>query len=152
VQLVKIKRERKLPCNLPERPEGDVPKMPWDIGEITDDQLMALLSEFTEWANYLSVQTADAVLEEEAIEDEIRVVLAMNRGEPGNIREARAQIEGTNEMIALRKKHRVARHRRHLIEGIFDNCVRSGNACSRELSRRISSTSPAQKRASWSAP
>lgn len=148
---IKLRRGSGLPFNLPDKPEGQVPQMPWDIGDLTDDQLMALMSEFTGWANYLAVETANAVLEEEALEDQIRVIQAGITRTPGKIVAARAELEGTEEMIQLRRKFRVARHRRHLIEGIFDNCNRSANTCSRELSRRIASA-PSQRRTSWSTP
>lgn len=148
---IKIRGDRRLPCALPIKPEDKVPQMPWDIGEVTDDELMALMSEFTVWANFLVVEVANAVLEEESLEDEIRAHVGGIETEPGKILRARAEAEATGEMIALRKRFRVARHRRHLIEGMYDNCVRSEKTCSRELSRRLAAA-PSQRRASWNTP
>jgi hypothetical protein len=39
------------------------PSLPGDLGEITDDQLMDLFNQFTQWANYTSVVLAGAEVE-----------------------------------------------------------------------------------------
>lgn len=149
---IKIARpERGFPYALPGRPAEPIPKMPWDIGDVSDDELMALLSQFTVWANHLVVKVADAVMEEEAIEDEVEMAKAGFIVEDSKVTVARAKAMLDDEARKLREKLRVAHRYRKLIEGLYENCNRSANACSRELTRRTA-THPAQRRESWTSP
>ena len=122
---------------LPERPDGPVPKMPWDIGEVSDSQLMKLFSEFTAWANFLSVEVANAATAEEEVEDRIRYFINGYIVASGKVQAARAEAEGTDDMKDMRTELRTKKHRRKLIDAMFENATRSATACSRELSRRL---------------
>jgi hypothetical protein len=130
---------------MPNKPTDQIPKMPWDIGEVNSDELMALFTRFVEWANYLSVQVAHETAAEEGYEDEIRYLANGYVVKTGKVTVARAELELTDEMKDLRFKLRVQRHKRKLTEALFENCNRSANTCSRELSRRLAA-SPAQQR------
>lgn len=112
--------------------------MPWDLGELSDDELISYLSEFTAWANYLSVVATDESLKEEAIEDEIRFKLSVHIVEVGKTQLARAEFDASEEMAELRQRLRVQKHLRKQTEAVFENCVRSMNSCSRDLTRRTS--------------
>lgn len=135
-------RETALGYVLPDRPVESIPDMPWDLGEITGDRLMKLYSQFTQWANYLSVQVAMADNTEEELEQDLKTAEALfmaTQSDAGvKLNDARALRDGDESILTARKSLQVARHVRKLTSTLLGNCERSAAACSRELTRRTS--------------
>lgn len=135
-------REEDLGYLLPAQPPRAIPDMPWDLGEVTDDDLMRLYSRLTQWANYLSVQATLADVKEEEIEAELKTTealfMARKSDEDMKLNDARALRDTDDAIITVRSRLHTQRHVRKLTSTLLGNCERSAAACSRELTRRTS--------------
>ena len=127
----------------PDRPEEDVPKLPAELAELTDSQMMSLFSRFTRWADYFSVLVALDEVKEKFAEDEVRrledLFMLANRPErpqSGELTMIKASMEGDAEIAAARQEFRVVYAHRKLIQVFFEAAERDAAVLSRELTRR----------------
>ena len=127
----------------PDRPEEDVPKLPAELAELTDSQMMSLFSRFTRWADYFSVLVALDEVKEKFAEDEVRrledLFMLANRPErpqSGELTMIKASMEGDAEIAAARQEFRVVYAHRTLIQVFFEAAERDAAVLSRELTRR----------------
>lgn len=109
--------------------------MPIEVADMHDEDLMLRFNTFTAWAEFLSVETAKALAEEERLEDllEEQKALAVLEGTLGLNKD---RAKGVLDTRDLRLKYRTARNVRKLLEAKSSNCVRDAAALSRELTRR----------------
>lgn len=109
--------------------------MPIEVADMHDDDLMLRFNTFTSWAEFLSVETAKALAEEERLEDALEEQKAMAVLE-GTLGLNKDRAKGVLDTRDLRLKYRVARNVRKLVEAKATNCIRNAAALSRELTRR----------------
>lgn len=133
-------RDEDLGYVLPAKPPRSIPDMPWDLGDISDDILMQLYSQFTQWANYLSVQATLADVQEEELEQMLKTTealfMARQSDEGAKLNDARALRDADPDIVLARMGLNTQRHVRKLTATLLSNCERSAAACSRELTRR----------------
>jgi hypothetical protein len=141
-----------------DQPEYELPNLPHHLGELNDDSLMDLFVEYTAWLNYVSVQFAEAEVEEERAE--ARLELFKARGMALNwdlddvkdkkVTVARARMLASPEYQELQNEYLVAYARRKMTTAICSGCERSAALVSRELSRRIGQAGGERRNSRWS--
>lgn len=130
--------------SLPKRPGEEVPDLPRDLDELSDADLMSLLSEFVAWTSFAKAELVKAEIEEERTMNLCKVQEATSlinqwdaddRGDRVTIAKARRDTQP--RVLASQESHRQARAYRKLVDAMFDRCERASQVLSRELSRRI---------------
>ena len=121
--------------NDPQRPPEGIPEMIIHVDLLSDDELMHRFNLSTAWADFLSVETAKALAEEERLEDAVEEAKALAVLE-GTLGLNKDRAKGVLDTRELRLRYRTARNVRKLVESRFGNCVRDAAALSRELTRR----------------
>ena len=120
----------------PARPGEPIPDMPIEVGGMEDDELMELFNLFTAWADFLAVETVRKSAVEERFEDNLTELKAEYILLGTNTVTGRAQADSAPDVRDLRRRLRVAKNVRKLLEAKFTNCDRNAKALSRELTRR----------------
>jgi len=120
----------------PKRPPVAIPDMPLHVGDMADDELMELFNVFTAWADFLAVETVKSSAIEERHEDHLTELKAEYILLGTNTVMGRAAADAAPDVKDLRRRLRVAKNVRKLLEAKFTNCDRNAKALSRELTRR----------------
>jgi hypothetical protein len=131
---------QELGLDLPPEPEGTIPVLPPDITELTDVNLMQLLSELTRWAEYAGVEAAACAIEERACEaalERTRARAAISARGEKSVTAQKAAAAADPDALAADDELLVAYARRKLIDAILAGAERSAAVVSRELTRRV---------------
>lgn len=128
-------------------PEGDLPDLPRDLTELSDRDLMILFSEFVQWQNFAASRLGLAEVEERRAEAALKWAedLIMMGAVKGEIVKTRHTLSQDTDVAAARERALQAYAVRKTTAVVFDNCERSANLVSRELSRR-QSINPTERR------
>lgn len=128
---------------LPRKPKGEVPQLPHELAELSDDLLMRLFSRLTRWADYLAVQVTLAEIDEGSAESILghakAVVLVRDWGGTKEDRVTVARAEQTldpdvrNALSVYQQAHAY----RKMIGVLYSNVERDAGTVSRELTRRV---------------
>lgn len=138
----------------PVRPEYEIPRLPHELTEVIDEDLMVLYSELTAYADFVAVQVSCAQIDERALEKSLsalenRKMLRSEGKSENRVTFARAQVAVDPEVVDLKQRLEEAYAYRKLIEAMAANIERDTALVSRELTRR---TSTANRRSTrWSA-
>jgi len=140
-----------------DKPDYDLPAIPRHIGSIDDDTLMETFVQFTEWLNYVSVEMAQAEVEEEKTEAALEFFkakgMALNWDMDGKkdkkVTVARARMLASPEYQKLQSDYLTAYARRKMTAAICAGCERSAAIMSRELSRRIGAAGGERRASRW---
>ena len=130
--------------SLPDRPKGAIPQIPQHLDDLSESDLMACYVEFMAWLSYSKAEMVTAeILEERCATEthliEARTLILQWGGEKGDtVTLAKARRDVDNEVVEAQDKHLTSRAYRKLVETVFEQCERSAQILSRELSRRIS--------------
>ena len=143
--------------SLPPRPEIEIPNLPRDITELSDEQLMDLFVELTTWNDYISTQVAAAQVDERAAQRLLDVTEAnataanWSGGKDDRVAITKAKV-ATDSSVAASRDALAERHAyRKLVEALGFNVERDAALVSRELTRRTSGSTPTVRRSSrWS--
>lgn len=133
-----------------------MPRLPRDITELTDAQLMNLLARYTDWASFLNVIVAQAEIDEaEAagdLETKGATIMVKNWGGTSGDRVtlAKAQRETDPDYLAMRAEHAKAKAYRKMIGSLYENVDGEKFTVSRELTRRIGREPAERRRDRWS--
>lgn len=133
-----------------DQPETEMPRLPWDLGDLSDKTLMDLFNEFTIWQGYVGFQVAKAEIEEDEVESQLSfeeskyIVLNTPADGKGVVRAAKER-RITPEVNRLRALVLETKALRKMTETLYANMERATFVLSRELSRRIG-LAPAQGR------
>jgi hypothetical protein len=136
---------------LPRKPEEGVPRLPWDITDLTDMQLMQLLSGYTQWASYLGIVVAQAEIDEMEAENNMetlgaQIMVANWKGTSADrVTLAKATRETDPEYLKARTAYAEARAYRKMVCRLYDNVDGEKATVSRELTRRVG-REPAERR------
>lgn len=128
----------------PNRPEGEIPDLPFNLDELSDADLMSLYAEFMAWLSYAKSELVKAEIDEErhanncrVLEAEVLITQWSDGAKGDTVTLAKARRDVNPVVIAQQEKHLNARAYRKLVESVFDRCERAAQLMSRELSRRI---------------
>ena len=127
-----------------DKPKGEIPRLPRDITELHDDDLMDLFVQFTAWTDHLSSQLAIAAIDERESDRSVSVaesqaMLSNWKGGSGDrITVVKAQIATDPTVIGFIKELDEKHAYRKLLETLYQNVERDSSVVSRELTRRTS--------------
>lgn len=125
----------------PDRPEEEIPSLPDDITELSDEGLMLGYTSLVAWTDFAASQAAAASVDERsALADADRAelqVLGSNTAK-GAVSLAKARAASDPDVVALKAEAEYAHHYRKLAEAVRDNLDRNYALFSRELTRRTS--------------
>lgn len=123
---------------LPRRPGRAFPDIPDDPTEMTDADLMRLMTSLTKWAEFLGTQLACAEVDERHAEtamEKARALATLSGGR--SVTEQKAKAYESDAYNDAREKYQTAHAYRKLVNVVFDNCDRFSALMSRELTRRV---------------
>lgn len=140
-----------------DQPDYELPSLPYNLGELTDDSLMEFFVQYTGWQNYVSVQLAESEVEEQRTEARLELFKAkgmalnwdMDDEKDRKVTVARARMLASPEYQSLQEAYLVAYARRKLTTAISMGCERSAALISRELSRRIGNIGGERRNLRW---
>jgi len=140
--------------DLPERPDGEVPRLPEDLTSTSDSELMTLFRELTEWQGYMGTRLAVAEVDESSFENEIKTrearSAAMNSGAK-NVTTAKAAVYTDPDFIAAKEAKEHAYAYRKIMQSIYDATEKKTVLVSRELTRRVGRDPREQRNGRWNA-
>lgn len=120
------------------------PKLPADITELDDEQLMRLYTHFSSYSDFVSTQLACAIVDEKAAERQMDYSesQAMLRHQTGNAKTTvtviKALVDSDPAVEEPRQNYLNLYAYRKMLETMANNYERSTAVCSRELTRRTS--------------
>lgn len=126
------------------KPKGEIPKLPRDITDLNDDDLMDLFVQLTAWTDHLSSQLAIAAIDEREADRSVSVAESqamLNNWKGGSgdrVTIVKAQIATDPTVINLIKELDEKHAYRKLLETLYQNVERDSAVVSRELTRRTS--------------
>ena len=130
---------------LPDKPEGLLPELPRNIGDLSDEDLMELYTVFMAWLSYAKTQLTLGEIDEERTRNELEYLQSSilieqwdNKMKGDLVTVAKAKRDIDPRITAQVELYTSKRAYRKLVDTIFDRCERGAQVVSRELSRRIS--------------
>jgi hypothetical protein len=124
--------------HLPERPEGQMPRVPDDITEMRDRELVVLMTQVTRWAEHLAVQLAMAEVDErwaDSAREKERALASLGRVK--DVTERKAKAYESEAFLAADDTYHEAMAYRKLVSVLYENADRWSALLSRELTRRV---------------
>jgi len=130
--------------DLPDRPVQEIPIIPENLDELSDNRLMSLYNEFMAWVSYAKSDYVQAEIAEDRTAHNLKITEARTmidqwsektKGDTVTLAKARRDIDP--DVVAMQEAHLQARAYRKLVESVFERCERGAQVLSRELSRRI---------------
>lgn len=119
------------------KPEFEIPELPWDITELSDNLLMEHFSKQLAWQNFFATQVAQAEIDEADAEARLKTQEAVVMLTGKKVTEARAERDVDENVVAARQEFLVAKARRKMLQVTMENRERCANLISRELTRRV---------------
>lgn len=147
---------RAVGLTLPSQPDDVVPRLPRDITERTDAQLMQLLSEYTQHASWIGIVVAQSEIDETEAFNNMETlgaqIMVKNWGgtSADRVSLAKAYRETDAEYLKMRAAHAAAKAYRKMISRLYDNVEGEKFTVSRELTRRIGREPAERRRDRWS--
>jgi len=143
---------------LPDKPEGLLPELPRNIGDLSDEDLMELYTVFMAWLSYAKTQLTLGEIDEERTRNELEYLQSSilieqwdNKMKGDLVTVAKAKRDIDPRITSQVELYTSKRAYRKLVDTIFDRCERGAQVVSRELSRRIS-MAPQERRQNRFAP
>lgn len=128
----------------PDRPSDQIPSLPEDLDELSDNGLMNLYSKFMGWVSYTKAELVKTEIAEDRKAHTLKVIEARTiisqtvdkmKGDTVTLAKARRDID--SDVLVAQDDYLEARAIRKLTESVFERCERGAQVLSRELSRRI---------------
>ena len=147
-----------LPASVPfGMPRYDVPEIPDDITIISDELLMQIFIRFVAWQTFAATEFAAAEVTEARNEAYLKFVEAQHMvthwsSAKDKVTVARAEMAISEPVTQAREAYLQAYATRKMRQVVFDNCVASAAALSRELTRRTGRGDVVERRAARYAP
>ena len=128
---------RKIRRGLPryERPEGELPKVPWEITDLHVNDLMQLMSQLAAWANYVGMELAEAEIAEKSADDIVERLVGRN-GYDFRKPEAKVRAFEDESYLGAIDTRRAAVEYRKRVASLYSGVERDLFVVSRDLSRR----------------
>src|SRR5580700_9441871 len=139
---------RKIRRALPryERPEGELPRVPWEINDLPTDDLMELMVHLVAWANHIGQELAEAEIAEKSADDTVDRVVGKN-GYDFRKPEAKTRAFDDESYLGAIDARRSATEYRKRVAALYAGVDRDIFVVSRNLSRRTG-LAPSEGRAS----
>jgi hypothetical protein len=142
---VASERLEDLGFRLEEEPERVMPRLPEDLTELGDEDLMQLFTRFVQWQTYAASQLSLAEIREADLLDalgveEARATIAAwpdNPGRDDRVSIAKAHRDQDPVVVEHRESARLAKAKRKMLATYTDNLERKAALVSRELTRRV---------------
>lgn len=119
----------------------DTPRLPDDITELEDEELMRLFTKLIAYIDFLSTQVALAQIDEREserhlnlVEAEVTASLPVAKGDKVSV--IKAQAAADPSVVEAAESYSSAYSYRKIIESMLDNYERDAMLVSRELTRR----------------
>ncbi len=144
-----MKKRKEDPLSYPRQPDvSGTPELPFELTELTDEELMTLLAEFTAWHGYAAGQLAQADVEERLAQRDVDFVEAseMVRSKSKQITSRKADARSSDSYQAVLEDLDNIYARRKMLGVVADNLEASGAVVSRELTRRIGRAGNTERR------
>ena len=129
------------------KPDDEVPSLPSDLGDLSEDLMMELFFQLTQWANYAAVQVTKAETEEDEAASRLKMAEAFyeirNFEEGDKVTVIRKEGLLDPEIVDLRDHLARKKALRKMLSTMLGNIERSSAAVSRELTRRVGLSGPA---------
>jgi hypothetical protein len=114
---------------------------------------MILFSEFVAWQNFAATRLAEAEVEEEGADRDVRRIDAENLvlADPavGTVKKTMAAVRLEDRVQRANDTQLQAYAKRKMTRVVFDNCERCANLISRELSRRTAINPTERRNSRW---
>jgi hypothetical protein len=139
--------------DVPDKPDNEMPEMPSDLTELSDQDLMQLYSQIIAWSDFIAVQQSFAQTDERRIKRRLEFLeakaLIRARTVTDKITDARTNMKADPDVAEAHDTAGSAEAYRKLIEALYSNLERDAALISRELTRRT--TSERGRRDKWTA-
>lgn len=124
--------------SLPDRPDGEMPRLPADVTELSDEDLMSLYGRMVAWSKYAAGRFAVAEVVEKATEDALAKAhaAAIVGGKERTATAAKARAADDPAVTAARSRQTDAYALRKLTGVVAEASERDARFLSRELTRR----------------
>lgn len=126
--------------SLPDRPGGEPPRVPGDLTDLGDRELMALFGKLNQWAGYLGAQLSAAQVDESYADKLVEKLAALaqiaNRGAK-TATVIKASVWEDENFQKAKEEQQAAYAYRKLVEALYNAVDRDAFLVSRELTRRI---------------
>ena len=135
-------------------PRYDVPEIPDDVTIISDERLMQIFFRFVAWQNFAATEFAAAEVEEERADRNVKFLEAQHmvlnwQSAKDKVTVARAQMAMDPEIEKAKQQQMTAYANRKMRQVVYENCVASAAAVSRELTRRLGREAVERRMARW---
>ncbi len=127
----------------PDAPSYRTPKLPTNLSERSDRDLIDFMVRYARWSDYFSAQTTMEEINESTAEAAVRrlenLYMLNHRPEKpqsGELTMIKAEMDNDAEIVAARDAQRIIYARRKLMKMLLEHTERDGALCSRELTRR----------------
>ena len=135
-------------------PRYDVPEIPDDVTIISDERLMQIFFRFVAWQNFAATEFAAAEVEEERTDRNVKFLEAQHmvlnwQSAKDKVTVARAQMAMDPEIEKAKNEQMAAYAQRKMRQVVYENCVASAAAVSRELTRRLGREAVERRTARW---
>lgn len=141
-------RLEQMGLGMPYRPTEGIPSLPTDITDLGYEDLMDLMAEFVEWANYaggkLALAWTDEGVAEDDLNEETARALTQARADTVTLDKAMATIDP--DVVEARRVWRKAKAHRKALEALCEALDRNAALLSRELTRRTSTEPPRRRK------
>ena len=153
--LSSLEARRKADLNglpVPQQPSHDQPRLPNDLTELDDSELMTYFRKLTAWANWLASQLALAQVDERYAEERLKKIEAFaniaNKGEK-NVTTAKALAYEDEDYVEAKDGAQQAYAYRKLVESLYNSVDRDSQLVSRELTRRVGRNDRDNRASRW---
>lgn len=128
---------RKVRRGLPryERPEGELPKVPWELTDLHVNDLMQLMAQLAAWANYVGMELAEAEIAEKSADDTVDRLVGKN-GYDFRKPDAKARAFEDESYLEAVDNRRASVEYRKRVASLYSGVERDLFVVSRDLSRR----------------
>jgi hypothetical protein len=135
------------------RPEYELPTIPRDVSTVSDDLLMERFVGFVEWQNYAASMLVECEVSEHEANAKVKLIEAqkmlMNWGSKDTVTKIKGEISQDPEVERARSDALKVYAERKYTQMIYENCERSAQVLSRELSRRIGRDGTERRQQRW---
>jgi hypothetical protein len=135
------------------KPEYVLPDLPRDISTISDGDLMQAFTDFVGWQNYAAAMLVTCEVTEHEADNKLKFIEAqkmmMNWGSKDSVTKIKGGITQDPEVERARNEALQAYAERKYTKMIYENCERSAQLLSRELSRRIGRDGTERRQQRW---
>jgi hypothetical protein len=134
------------------RPDSALPRLPEDLTDLGDADLMALFVQLTRWAEYVGTQVAAAEVDEKAAEESLarlRALASIRAEGEKSVTAKKARAYEDADVLAAEEHKRTAYAYRRMVSALYEATDRKAQVISRELTRRVGREPREARRDRW---